>query len=376
MSEWRVDGGVIELWDSEVRVFRDTVDHWENGVCRLLDLDGATSGRAWVEAVATELVELGPGTLEVLPDEDVIRILRASWAEVSSRETPESVADPPTVPAPILTKPVYDEIFACPLPDDDRLAVVGSRVDELAWLIDRGTGAAPERATEYEDAYFEGGVEGLGYGSYREQQPWRLEKAARYVRQVEGLRRYCGAPADDTPRLLDVGCGYGYFRWAAGEARWEHAGVEVSGFAASAAQEMFGFDSFVGELDAFVAMGPGAYDVITMWDVLEHVPNPVVFLELARSLLAPAGQLFVRTPNLAALEREVFGAKYHSFKAEHLWYFGPRGLTTTLHAAGLSTGFMTTEAHLFQGFLGPRVSSFGARLLGSDFLVVASAAGR
>jgi SAM-dependent methyltransferase len=376
VREWRVEGGVIELWDSEVRVFRDTVDHWENGVCRLLGLDGPTAGRAWVEAVATKLVGLGRDTLEMLPDDDVVRILQASWEEVSSRRVSDSLAEPPTVPAPILTKPVYDEIFACPLADDDRLAVVGSRVDDLAWLIDRWTGAAPERATEYEDAYFEGGVQGLGYGSYRNQQPWRLEKAGRYVRQVEGLRRYCGAPPHSTPSLLDVGCGYGYFRWAAGEAGWAHRGVEVSGFAASAAQDMFGFDSFVGELEEFAATGPGDYDVITMWDVLEHVQDPVAFLELARSLLTPAGQLFVRTPNLAALEREVFGAEYHSFKAEHLWYFGPRGLTTALHAAGLSTRFMTTEAHLLQGFLGSRVSSFGARLLGSDFLVVASAAER
>jgi 2-polyprenyl-3-methyl-5-hydroxy-6-metoxy-1,4-benzoquinol methylase len=134
------------------------------------------------------------------------------------------------------------------------------------------------------------------------------------------------------------------------------------------AEELFGFSSFVGDLSGFSS--DLAFDAITMWDVLEHVPDPVAFAEGARSYLAPGGALFLRTPNLRAIEMEVFGPRYHSFKPEHLYCFGPGSLVDVLERAGFSLGFLTTDSHLLQGFFPNRLQGWARLLRGSDVLAV------
>jgi 2-polyprenyl-3-methyl-5-hydroxy-6-metoxy-1,4-benzoquinol methylase len=135
------------------------------------------------------------------------------------------------------------------------------------------------------------------------------------------------------------------------------------------AEDLFGFPSFVGELEAYVPAH--TFHVITMWDVLEHVADPVSLVKRARSLLLPGGVLFLRTPNLDALERQVFGSRYHSFKAEHLFYFGPDSLVEVLERAGFRVAFLTTESHLLQGFFLDRVHGWARLLRGSDFFAAA-----
>ncbi|MEP6893893.1 MAG: hypothetical protein ABI927_08955, partial [Gaiellaceae bacterium] len=70
-------------------------------------------------------------------------------------------------------------------------------------------------------------------------------------------------------------------------------------------------------------------------------------------------------------EHEVCGAAYHSFKLEHLWYFSPRSLVDAITAAGLSVGTVTSQAHLFRGFLGESTSGIASLLRGSDLFAVA-----
>jgi 2-polyprenyl-3-methyl-5-hydroxy-6-metoxy-1,4-benzoquinol methylase len=136
-------------------------------------------------------------------------------------------------------------------------------------------------------------------------------------------------------------------------------------------RSLFGFSTFLGDLDAFAAQSSDRFDVVTMWDVLEHVADPQGMLETAWALLRPGGALFVHTPNIDALERRVFGGWYHSFKPEHLVYFGPQGLVEVAHAAGFTMEFLATDAHLLRGFVGPQVDRFARLLQGSDMFAAA-----
>ena len=73
-----------------------------------------------------------------------------------------------------------------------------------------------------------------------------------------------------------------------------------------------------------------------MWDVIEHVPDPLAALRKARSLLAPAGRLLLETQNIEALAARVLGRRWTHFKHdEHLLHFS----RTTLRHALESTGF-------------------------------------
>ena len=114
-------------------------------------------------------------------------------------------------------------------------------------------------------------------------------------------------------RLLDVGCGLGFFLARAAEAGWDVTGCEPSQFWAARAGARVGSERVLLGTARHHALDGERFDLVTAWDVLEHVFDPLPLLERLRSLLAPGGRLSVRTPNLAyvlplyALRRHVLG---------------------------------------------------------------------
>lgn len=108
-------------------------------------------------------------------------------------------------------------------------------------------------------------------------------------------------------KLLDLGCGTGQFlammRQYSG---WEVVGIEPNAEAADFARQTFGLNILTGDL--FSAQFPDDYlDVVTMWDVLEHLYEPVVTLQEIGRVLKPDGLLILRTPSLNSLDACLFG---------------------------------------------------------------------
>lgn len=357
---WERDDGAIRYTVGSLPVFADTLDHWENAVMRLLAVDDARA-RRWVEAVGERLAGLGSPAY-ALDDDTLARVLGDAWRATGGTELPKESR----------ALPDGRRLYAAHVRDDPRFSVVGD--DHFAWLADRDT---LERVltppVEYDEEYFVGDAPGVGYGNYLAQGGWRLEKAARQVRHVDAIADLIGVTLGDDAVVVDVGSGYGYFRHSVGERGWRHEGVEVSEHAARAARELFGFDSIVGTLEEAAARLAGMASVVTMWDCLEHTSDPSSMLKAAKAVLRPGGILVLRTPSIAALELRVFGDDYHSFKREHLVYFGPASIGDHLDADGFRVDFLVTESHLLSGFLGPRLQSRARRLLGSDLLVAATA---
>lgn len=103
-------------------------------------------------------------------------------------------------------------------------------------------------------------------------------------------------------RLLDVGCAVGSFLYLAGQRQWQCYGVEVSEFAAAIARDRLGVPVFTGRfIDA--PYPAGHFDVITMWDILEHLPNPIAALQKSHRLLNSCGILLLNVPNEKSLLR-------------------------------------------------------------------------
>lgn len=110
-------------------------------------------------------------------------------------------------------------------------------------------------------------------------------------------------------RLLDVGCGTGAFLAAAREYGFDAIGIDSSPVSAQMAAESAGYERVLcGTLTSQKLNGP--FDVITMWDVIEHIPQPVAELTAARDLLSPQGLLILLTPNQDAFFRHVALAIY------------------------------------------------------------------
>ncbi|MBK8098291.1 MAG: class I SAM-dependent methyltransferase [Planctomycetes bacterium] len=143
-------------------------------------------------------------------------------------------------------------------------------------------------------------------------------------------------------RVLDVGCAAGYFlRVMASEGHDVH-GVEPSAPIAKEAVEQLGADRvFVGNLDeAITARGwqPGTFDLITLWDVIEHIPDPQTTLRRVRTLLAPGGRLLLETQNVGSRWARWLGRRWHHYKhAEHLYHFDPVTIRRLLADCGFTT---------------------------------------
>ncbi len=146
---------------------------------------------------------------------------------------------------------------------------------------------------------------------------------------------YSGTPA----RLLDVGCGTGAFVSVAQTAGWKATGLDASEWMIARARARCPRATFrVGSLED--ARWPSeAFEVITLWDVLEHLPSPLAALHRLRMWLTPTGVLCLSVPNAGSLVARLMGPRWVLLLREHLWYFCPATMARLL----LQAGFMVVE---------------------------------
>ncbi len=193
-------------------------------------------------------------------------------------------------------------------------------------------------AEQYDSHYFD---------LYRRRRPFRLKRGESRLKSIELIR--------PPGRLLDIGCSLGYFVEAANARRWSASGVEISPQASEEARQL-GLDVRTGTLDE-AAYPDESFDCITMWDVLEHVTNPISHMLEVRRILAPTGLVVVGTPNLAHILFRIKRDRWRHLKpTEHLFYFSMPSISLLFE----NTGFGMTRPPLIGGRSFP--GSLGARL--------------
>ncbi|MBI3920323.1 MAG: class I SAM-dependent methyltransferase [Armatimonadetes bacterium] len=183
--------------------------------------------------------------------------------------------------------------------------------------------------------------------SYVDSEEW--ERTFRHDRQRvfrNGLRRigrFAGSSSSsscDSPKLLDIGCSLGIFLDMARERGFNCFGVEVSRPAAEFAARQPGLHVLTGTLHQ-AGFDSGFFDVVTLWDVLEHVSDPLSVLQEARRVLKSGGLLVVRVPNVGFhLVRSRIVAQFlptHDVGLDtlnHLNHFSARSLSRLLSCNG------------------------------------------
>jgi 2-polyprenyl-3-methyl-5-hydroxy-6-metoxy-1,4-benzoquinol methylase len=139
------------------------------------------------------------------------------------------------------------------------------------------------------------------------------------------------------PRLLDVGCAMGAMLEEAKAAGWDPVGVETSKFAANYAAEHTGCPVYAGTLEK-AAFSSESFDVVTLMDVIEHVPQPSGLVEEIYRVLRPGGVVFIVTPNFASFFVWLYGSKaYGVWPDQHVVYFRPSTMAQLLRKAGFAT---------------------------------------
>lgn len=168
----------------------------------------------------------------------------------------------------------------------------------------------------------------------RRAKPWWTRWALGVV-TIPVRQRFRGIPRRGPGRLLDVGCGDGAFGVYLREVGWTVCGVEFHSAGAARARAN-GLEVFEGSFLRGELLWR-AFDVVRMWHVLEHLPEPQQALTKAFSLLAPGGELIVGVPNLASWYRRLFGPRWAAIQApQHLVHFTASTLRQMTVAAGFA----------------------------------------
>jgi 2-polyprenyl-3-methyl-5-hydroxy-6-metoxy-1,4-benzoquinol methylase len=134
--------------------------------------------------------------------------------------------------------------------------------------------------------------------------------------------------------ILDIGCSSGGFLSTMKGSAWELYGIEMEESTAERARATTGARVFVG--DAVEApFARGSFDVITCFDVLEHVYSPRQFLTKVLQWLKPGGIFYAMMPNIDSWEAQLFGSHWFGLELpRHLTHFSPRSLRYLMSELG------------------------------------------
>lgn len=187
--------------------------------------------------------------------------------------------------------------FLAPQPDDVRLAAIYGPDYFQAW--------------HWEDAHVV-----------------RDMKAHTFLRALRLLQPAAGS------RLLDVGCAQGELAEMAVSLGLRVTGVDLNGAAIETARTRVpGAEFICGELDPSV-VGAG-WDVVTMFDFIEHVRSPVSTLAAASRVLAAEGSMLISTPRVGSATHRLTRRLWPQYREEHLVLFSLAGMRSALNQAGM-----------------------------------------
>lgn len=170
-------------------------------------------------------------------------------------------------------------------------------------------------------------------------------------------------------KILDVGCAAGFFVKAASDAGWDAMGVEPCRWLADYGINRLG-TKIVPSTLAAAELEDASFDVVTMWDVLEHVSDPPGELREVFRILRPGGLLVVNFPDVGTWQAKLTGKYWWFFLSVHLTYFtkntikamtrkaGFEGFVTRPHYQSLELGHLMKMMELYS----KAISSFGSRI--------------
>jgi 2-polyprenyl-3-methyl-5-hydroxy-6-metoxy-1,4-benzoquinol methylase len=185
------------------------------------------------------------------------------------------------------------------------------------------------QSRDFNESYYRRGV----YADYLSDAGAIRKNAQRTLGELENLV--------EGRALLDVGCATGFFLEAARSRGWTVRGLEVSSYAAEYARRELHLDVVSGSIESF-ADDSSKFDVVTLWDTIEHLGQPDLALSNIRRLLHPQGVLVLSTGDYGSILRRITGKRWRLFAdPTHNFFFEESTLKRLLEQTGYELVHLT-----------------------------------
>ena len=180
----------------------------------------------------------------------------------------------------------------------------------------------------YSRGYFTGDATRSAYADYGKDKAYitkNLNKFLRFIRE----RKTRGT-------FLDVGCAYGYAVESALAYGFDAYGFDASLHAVEEAKTLVGSKRIQQGLISNVSYGQQKFDVVSLFDVFEHLADPVRDIKRLAGFLSPDGVMMIATGDVKSVAARIFGRRWTFFiPPQHLFFFDHKTMTTALEKAGL-----------------------------------------
>ena len=207
-----------------------------------------------------------------------------------------------------------DIVFNCPACNSNKIADkwLDRRISsdtKIFWCANCGFGwqypmPMPKEIHDYYDNYTVYNIHGANE---------KEESCQKRVCRIDKLQCMHG-------RLLDIGSGIGIFLKIAKKDGWDVTGIEPQKSAALYCRNQLGIDVHLGTIRD-VKLEPESFDVVTLWDVWEHVYDPLFFLDQCIKLIRPGGLFVMSVPNASGWPARIFKGQWRYVMKTHLNYF-------------------------------------------------------
>jgi SAM-dependent methyltransferase len=231
----------------------------------------------------------------------------------------------------------------------DTYSIVRCLHCDMMWLSPQPS--REDLSKVYDDHYFSnenflcGKTEYIyGYSDYAAE---RFNKQATYVPIAQRIKSFFSNASVVRPRLLDVGCGLGYFMDVAHDEGFDVNGLEFNAAALATLKSKYVFPVWCDDFQDFSAE---PYDVITMFDVIEHLRDPFAAIHKANALLPHNGILALTTMDCGSFVSRLLGARLEDFRRvrEHLFFFTRPAIRFLLEKHGFSLLAISFHGHTFR----------------------------
>jgi ubiquinone/menaquinone biosynthesis C-methylase UbiE len=225
---------------------------------------------------------------------------------------------------------------------------------------------------------------------------YSLSEDKQYISQEKGrqltfknclktIKRFCQEGS-----LLDIGAASGIFVKAAVDAGYKACGLEPSEWMCEFARKHYNVTLLPGEVEN-AKFKDNSFDIITMWDVLEHIPDPMNTLKEVKRILKPGGFLVINYPRIDDPLSRIFGRHWWFLLSIHLFYFTPKILTAymehlefekilhKMHFQILEYGYLVERLNVYSpllakiaklAYLIPQSKNFSIPYFASQYLLI------